>query len=91
MLKFRSQHSTVGCVLLIIWLCIKCGDATSESIPLKLTSLNFELIKHQIISASGLDKEQNLTGKDLQCKEELNAIENGVKSQDIWALKSKFG
>lgn len=91
MLEFRNQYSNFGYVLLIIWLCIECGDGSSGSIPLKLSSLNFEQIKRDIISASGIfDKKQNLSPNDLKCLKELKAIDKGLQNRDMWALKSKF-
>lgn len=82
MVKIRNEFSKLHYALTLVWLCIKCSEAT--------IAFDFDQIKQNLFSASRVSRDYKLTENDLVCLKELKSIEAGLNTNDEWALRRKY-
>lgn len=83
--------------IVIILICVQYIDAKS-SLNHHLYPFNFEQIKFDLFSTKDFAKadkfsefnSRNLTAQHRQCLTELNAIKNGVKNFEPWAVQCNY-
>lgn len=87
MLKIRSLFA-----IILFTYSIKFSGANHRQNQINLNFLNFEQIKSDLFTINRTVRHQyELSSQnDEQCLIELNAIGNGVKNLELWAIKRKI-
>lgn len=79
-------------LIVIILICIQCHDA-KLNVNNQLFPFNFEQIKFDLFSTNDFAKTNKFSSKNWtehqQCLDELNAIRNGMKNFEPWAIQCK--
>lgn len=79
----------------LLVICTKCSNAKLElnEVEFQANLFDFDELKHNLftfdIDKSEL-KKSHISPNDRKCLEEIDAIKNGLKHRESWAIKSKL-